>query len=514
MSEQKTKQKQVTDPSLIEGVMAAIEAETARKAAGFKNAEIHIRREGTQIVLPSDPREMSIDEAIESLARKKEAEEKEVSVHEEIHAFPLDGAHAFMLALKEIYGWASPEARQSFFGPVPPTTVNLEIDYGVYTQVIWGDFKVPGLSGVLRTGASFENGKPCFVIGGKVKKKHQKEVAEIAALTRKLVKEQSVYRGKAIRLQTDSDGEIQWSQGPAFLDLSGVNPNELTFSEEVADQVKTNLFTPIEYTDICREHKIPLKRGVLLEGPFGTGKTLTAFVTALKAREKGWTFILVDRVSGLKDALTFARLYQPAVVFAEDIDRAISGDDRTVKIDDILNTIDGAEAKGSEVITILTTNDVKGINRAMLRPGRLDAIISVQAPDAKAAEKLIRIYSRGLILENESLDDAGKELEGQIPATIREAVERAKLYAIGHTAKGTRLSLRCSDIVLAAKGMKMHLQLLNGIKTFEPSVNERVGMAFADLIAEQIKTDVPSSETGVEVKATKKAVEKIQARLM
>jgi transitional endoplasmic reticulum ATPase len=68
-----------------------------------------------------------------------------------------------------------------------------------------------------------------------------------------------------------------------------------------------------------------------------------------------------------------------------------------------LNEIDGVESKGKELITILTSNHAENINQAMLRPGRLDAVLSIQAPDAFAAEKLIRLYARGLILERESL---------------------------------------------------------------------------------------------------------------
>ncbi len=452
----------------------------------FSNAEVHIRREGTKIILPNEPFPMRYDEAVKCLERKMKDEEETVSVHETIDAFPFDGAYAFMEALKQIYGWASPQARETFFGPKPPTTVNLEIDYGVFTQIIWGDFKIPGIEGVLRTGSTGKDGRPVFLIGGEVKKKHQADVAQIAELTRQLVKQGSIYKGKAINLKTDDDGDVDWSEPPKFLDLSRVNADELTFSTEVAAQVETNLFTPIEFTDACRLNHIPLKRGVLLEGPFGTGKTLTAFVTALKARKNGWTFIMIDRVGGLKDALKFARAYQPAVVFAEDVDRAIQGDDRTVEIDDILNTIDGIESKGSEVITILTSNDVAGINRAMLRPGRLDAIISVQAPDSAAAEKLMRLYARGLIKEDADLSMAGKELQGQIPATIREVVERSKLYAISR-ARGGKIKLTGEDIAHAARGMKNHLQLLNGKKEKSPSKHRKFGMAFADLVEETVQ---------------------------
>lgn len=452
----------------------------------FANAEVHIKREGTRITLPSEPFPMSYAEAITCLQRRIQEEEEVIAVHEDVDAFPFDGAHAFMEAMKQTYGWASPQARETFFGKIPPKTINLEIGYGVYTQIIWGDFKIPGMEGVLTTGVTSKDGRPIFKIGGEVKKKHQQDVAALAALTRQIVKERSIYKGKAITLKTNDQGEVQFDRPPGFLDLSRVNPDELTFSDEVAAQVETNLWCPVENTDACRLHHIPLKRGVLLEGPFGTGKTLTAFVTAQKAAKNGWTFIMLDRVSGLNQALTFARMYQPAVVFAEDVDREVQGQDRTVAIDDILNTIDGIESKGSEVITILTSNDVKGINRAMLRPGRLDAIISVQAPDAKAAQKLIRLYSRGLIADDVDLSAAGTELKGQIPATIREVVERSKLYAISREKSG-KITLTCDDLVHSARGMKQHLELMSPNKEAPLSVYEKTGLAFGDLVAHAVK---------------------------
>lgn len=453
----------------------------------FENARLEIKKHGTEIVLPSYPVQMTIPQAIVALQRKMADEETEISVHEEVNAFPLEGAYAFMLALKEKYGWANPQARQTFFGPKPPTTVNVEIDYGVNEQVIWGDFNLPGVEGFLSTGATEDkDDNPIFVIGGKVKKKYQDSVKEIALLTRKIAHDKSIYRGKAIQLVTDDDGDVDHSDAPRFLDLSKVNPNELTFSDTVMREIETSLFTPVEHTDACREHKIPLKRGVLLEGPFGTGKTLTAFVTAQKARANGWTFVLVDRVSGLDAALSFARRYQPAVVFAEDIDRAVSGDTRTVEIDDILNTIDGIQSKGTEVITILTSNDVKQINRAMVRPGRLDSIISVTPPDAKAVEKLIRIYSQGLLDDTDDLTSAGRELDGQIPAVIREVVERSKLYAISRAGSGD-IKVTCDDLVASARGMKAHLDLLNGKKKEELSLNEQLGQSMTKVIQSAVK---------------------------
>ncbi len=376
-------------------VMSAL-IDTIVKQQQSAHIDANVVREGTKIILPEN---MSLDSAIDALRRKKADEETEVAIAETVNAFPLDGAYALMRVLKDMFGWARPVPEMTFFGPKPPQLMTLEIGYGESTQVIWGQFAIPGVEGVIKTGMTTDStGKPTFMLQGQVKKKSQALVKEIADKVRHYAKNFSVYRGKAIRLATDGNGHVNYAnifECVKFLDLSRVNPDELTFSDDVKNQVETSLFTPITHTELCRSHKIPLKRGVLLEGKYGTGKTLTAYVTATKcvAPENGWTFIYLDRVTALREALAFARMYQPAVVFAEDVDRVTDGA-RDVAMDDILNTIDGVESKGTEIITILTTNHVENIDQAMLRPGRLDAVISVAAPDAAAAEKLVRIYEK------------------------------------------------------------------------------------------------------------------------
>jgi len=454
----------------------------------FLNTDLAVDRTGSKIVLPEG---MSFAMAIECLERKKAEDETLVAIFEEVDAFPLDGAYALMKVLQKMYGWASAVPTPGFFGrEQPPVMVNLEIDFKVNTQVIWGGFAIPGIEGSLQTGTSNKNGRFIFAITGKVKQKHKYEVEMIAKKVREYVAENSVYRGKAIRLRTDEDGDFDATEPPEFLDLTKVNENELVFSLEVTEQVQTNLFTPITRTEYCREFGVPLRRGILLSGPYVTGKTLTAYVTAKKCLENGWTFIYLDRVSGLPQALHFARQYAPAVIFAEDVDRITSGV-RDEKVDDVLNNIDGVDSKGHEIITILTTNHIENISRAMLRPGRLDAVINVNPPDTIAAEKLMRLYARGLIKGSEDLTEAANELAGTIPAFIREAVERSKLYAISHLGNGETLQLTGKDLAIAAKGMKAHLALMEPPKPRELSTMEQFGKTFGEHVAKAIDNKLP-----------------------
>jgi len=482
---------------LVEKVLEAIDEQKLSKKDQriFQKMDVGVVHQGTKIVLPVDPTKMTKRTAVSCLERQIKEEEEAIAIHEEVDTYPLDGAFAFMKVLQARYGWATAIPKKTFFGKQPPTMVTLEIGFGKTTQIIWGYFKIPGIDGELCTSATQKDGRHIFVIKGEVLKKHQPEVKEIADQIREYIKHGSVYKGKAIQLKTTSSGAFDASTPPTFLDTDRIKVDELIFSKEVMEQVETNLFTPIEKTEACRELGIPLKRSILFEGPFGTGKTLTAAVTSKLCEENGWTYIYLDRVNAISQAMIFAKQYAPAVVFAEDIDRIVSGG-RSIKVDDILNNIDGVNSKNQEIINIFTTNEVEKIEKAMLRPGRLDAIISIQPPDEEAAIRLMHLYSRGLLKKNESLDEAAKELAGQIPATIREAVERAKLYALSRLNKGEKLTkLISSDIAAAARGMKRHLELLHGQQIEELSDNEKLGAALAKCVSDQTNKSIKTADT-------------------
>lgn len=439
-----------------------------------------INWQGRGFVLPAEPTPMTLRESSEVLRRKADEEEQEISVSEIIDCLPWDGAQAFGKAIESLYGWGIMQAKRGFFGiKIPPVVRSIKTGPGPKDtmQVFWGQTFIPQMDALLETSAAMKDGKYVFQIAGTIKKNQRHNLETLVALTRIYANTKSIYKGKAIRMFVDAKGNLDPDKEPEFLKLSDETIRDLIFSDDVKNQIETNLFAPIQYPDACRELKIPLKRGVLLEGRYGVGKSMTATATAKLAIDNGWTFIMLDRVAGLKQVLDFAHRYAPVVVFAEDIDRVIAGDDRTVSIDDVLNTLDGVQGKNHEIITVLTTNHADKINRAMLRPGRLDAIVTVTPPDADAAQKLMRLYGRGLIDPAAPLDKAGEALAGQIPAVIREAVERAKLAGIAREG-GVPTKLVDEDLVVAAGTMKAHLDLMDGQKPVEKTHEQIIGEAF------------------------------------
>jgi len=274
------------------------------------------------------------------------------------------------------------------------------------------------------------------------------------------------------------------------MDLKSFDPTELVLPADAGNAVQINLWNPIQHTEFCRANHIPLKRGVLLEGGYGTGKTLTAFQTAQLCVNNGWTFVLLDDVRDIHQALEFARMYEPCVIFAEDVDKAAKNGQRTDETNRIFNTIDGIEAKGRDIMTVLTTNLVGDIHPGFIRPGRIDAVITVGPPDDQAIVRLVRRYaqdSQGRPVLDELLNDeqivaAMAPVKGANAAFIREVVERSKLAAISHADGAIVVSE--SDLATAANTMKMHLDLVYGTPDEDGNVMDTALEAMSSKCAE------------------------------
>jgi transitional endoplasmic reticulum ATPase len=437
-----------------------VEVTVDKPVARTKVHVVDVVRHGQQIIVPED---VTYEIAIEQLQRKIKEEQERVQIREVLPGFLWEGAFAFYKAMQQMFGWASGEVIKTLFGEQKPMLVSVEIGVGKKEMVPFGRFSLPGIEGWVQTGWTVRSDSIFCEVVGEVKRKHEKQMKTLFEKTRELMKAESIYRGQAIRVNFPDLEDIKSLDDvmPRFIDLGSVNQGALIYSEQVQAAIATNLFTPIERSEECRLAGIPLKRGILLSGPYGTGKTLAAYVTAAKCIENGWTFIYCDKADELKQAVRLAHDYQPAAIFCEDIDRAVSGE-RDVDMDDILNIIDGIESKATEIMVILTTNFVENINKAMLRPGRLDAVINVLPPDALAVEKLVRLYGKGLVDPKADLKAVGGRLAGQIPAVIRECVERAKLSAIKVSEPGAALVITGEAMLDAAEGMKNQLDLLNG----------------------------------------------------
>lgn len=475
--------------------------------AAKKTIVAQIVQTGEKMILPEG---VSLEEAKDLIERRIAFESEKAVISETFDVFPWDGAYSLNKVLNEQYGWAQAIATPGFFGDTPPQLQVIETGPKQVEKVPWGRFVIPNVKGFLQTGATKKDGRYVFVLNATMVRRDEARVQRLFDALREEVKVSSIYRGKAIKLRFKTDdGEKDQMPEPKFLDTDKVDPRMLVFSDDVMKAIMTNLFTPIMRVRDLLANDIPVKRGVLLGGTFGTGKTMAAAVASKLAVQAGVTYIYVPRADELKDAIEFAKQYQSpaAVIFCEDIDRVMAGG-RSVKMDDILNTIDGIDSKTSNIIVVLTTNNLKEIHPAMLRPGRLDAVIETTPPDGKAVERLIRLYADGRVKDSTNLERVGKVLEGNIPAVIQEVVKRAKLSQLSIQAVDERLVKELTEDALleAAKTMGHQIEILQAATRAPVPEPDHVGGAIAKVVDEVIQSNPTLARVKKDAGAVKAAI--------
>lgn len=439
--------------------------------------------EGTKVVLPATMKNLS--QAIDYLERKR-AEEEEFTQFVRIFRYrPWDGALGAYNAFKKVFGLVTQQASPGFFGSTPPSMIDVATGPNEITQVPWGDMTLPIIpDAVIRFGAvNDREWGQLFRIVVTSPRKYRYHVEGLFRAVQEELDSNSIYRGKAF------DGQ----EMPGFLDLSAVDPSKVVYAADTQRQLDANLWTLIEHTEAARTLGEPLKRAVLLEGPFGTGKSLAAILTAQRAVAHGWTFIQCRAgQDDLQTVMQTARLYQPAVVFFEDIDTlASSGEDDQVT--GLLDLFDGVQAKGTEVIAVLTTNHKERIHKGMLRPGRLDAVIHIGALDTAGIMTMIRSLVPADKLGVLDSEPIGTAMRGFMPAFVREAVGRAVRYALSRGKGATDFLLETADFVDAANGLRPQLDLMEDATegTRLPTLDASLQQAISEVLerAEVLEPD-------------------------
>lgn len=447
-----------------------------------------ITYEGTKLVIPEG---MTIDRAIRFLEQKRGEMEKVTEYGRTFNYRPYDGAYCAWNVLKRTFGAVGHRGTMGFFGPNPPELITINTDVNKQEQIPWGRFELP-----LLPGATFETGVDLhpeyghlFRMTAYAPKRYAAEVQGIFLLVEDELEKHSMYRGKAF------DGQST----PEFVDLSGVDRDKVVYSNEVMTQLEVNVWAQLRYTDQFVDEGVPLKRAVLIHGPYGTGKTLAAMLTGQEAVENGWTFIKArPGRDDLSDVLKTARLYQPAVVFYEDVDQITDGSVTSENgISRLLDDFDGIEAKNTKILCVLTTNHKERIHKGMARPGRLDAMIEINELDVDGVAKLVKTRVGSVLSDDIDWVAVFDAALGYKPAFVTEFADRAMRYALVRNG-GTRVgvNLITEDLVHAAQGLRPQFEVMSGAQdrhvkpTLEAAVQETVRPVVTTAIRQHIQDKV------------------------
>lgn len=241
-----------------------------------------------------------------------------------------------------------------------------------------------------------------------------------------LVNKFSVYRGEILSVPSSSEFSVKFAR------LEPLARDSLILPDGVLARIERHTIQFAEHRELILSAGLPLKRGILLYGAPGTGKTLT--IRYLLGMMSGRTTIMVHGrgLDAIGQVCGFARNLCPVTVVIEDVD-LVAEDRRYSRTNpllvDLLNQMDGL-ANDCDILFLLTTNRAKVLEPALRsRPGRIDQAIEVPLPDEICRQRLFELYARGIRLEVGNLEKLVERTKGANAAFIRELVRKAVLLA-------------------------------------------------------------------------------------
>jgi len=229
--------------------------------------------------------------------------------------------------------------------------------------------------------------------------------------------------------------QMEAKTGVMFDDVAGVEE-----AKEELQEVVTFLKKPERFTAVGA--RIP--KGVLLVGPPGTGKTLLAKAIA---GEAGVPFFSISGsefvemfvgvgASRVRDLFKKAKENAPCIIFIDEIDAVgrqrgagIGGgnDEREQTLNQLLTEMDGFEGN-TGIIIIAATNRPDVLDSALLRPGRFDRQVTVDAPDIKGRLEILQVHARNKKLSDEvSIDLIARRTPGFTGADLANLLNEAAI---------------------------------------------------------------------------------------
>ena len=231
-------------------------------------------------------------------------------------------------------------------------------------------------------------------------------------------------------------------------EVQAVELRDLKGLDDVLEALEANVILPLENTELAEELNLKPKRGVLLAGPPGTGKTTIGRALARRLKSK---FFLIDGtvVSGtpmfhhtIHHVFEAAKQNAPAIIFIDDTDVVFEGGHETGLYRYLLTMLDGLEsASAGRICLMMTAMDVGNLPPALVRSGRIELWLETRLPSTAARAAILADHCANLPpalgrVDVQALAEASADLSG---ADLKRVVDDGKLLFAFARARGTQL---------------------------------------------------------------------------
>ena len=265
--------------------------------------------------------------------------------------------------------------------------------------------------------------------------------ARTASQVRSLAVEHNVFRGQVLSF----GGEV-FGRGQSLLQFHRrpvMSAEELILPAEVLAAVQRQVVVVARHKKQLLAAGQHLKRGLLLYGPPGAGKTHTVRYLTASLTDTTVIQLTGNALHLIGEACSVARALAPAMLVVEDVD--LIAEDRGMypgqhpMLFQLLNEMDGL-AEDADVVFVLTTNRADLLEPALAaRPGRVDQAVELALPDEIGRHALFELYRAGLDVDTSRLEAIVARTEGVTASFLKELLRRAAVFAADLAEDGDRV---------------------------------------------------------------------------
>lgn len=283
-------------------------------------------------------------------------------------------------------------------------------------------------------------------------------------------------------------------------EVQPVNLSDLKGLDDILKSLEANLIVPLEHDELAKELDLKPKRGVLLAGPPGTGKTTIGRALAHRLKSK---FFLIDGtfISGTGDfynavhcVFEAAKQNAPAIVFIDDSDVIFESGSETGLYRYLLTLLDGLESEtAGRVCVMMTAMNISNIPPALVRSGRIELWLETRLPDEAARSEILTSHLNQLpeVLASADVVQLVPATEGFTGADLKRLIEDGKnLYAYdrvqGVTLKSaTEYFLAAVELVVSNKERYAEAEANSRQQVFAHSSKDREAAAIYQALIQQ-----------------------------
>jgi len=235
-----------------------------------------------------------------------------------------------------------------------------------------------------------------------------------------VAREKNIYRGK----------KLEYTGRLRFLDLKSRSWDSIILDAETKAEIRANTTGFLDSRDMLDKYGIPPKRGILMAGEPGVGKTIIC--KAIMAEANRITCITTNAYALIDDGYII-ELYElaqdlsPCIVFLEDIDligrdRVEFGYSRGGSLLSLLAILDGIE-EHQGIVTVATTNHLDTLDKAISeRPSRFDRVVKLTLPSLEQRREMVSLMSKKISLDETTKEYIAQRAEKCTPAQIQEII--------------------------------------------------------------------------------------------